>query len=605
MEENTQLGDQQQSIDYKVIFFKLFKYWYFFVLMIFLALLIAFLFNKYTRPVYEVTTTVLLKEKTDKKIDPQDMIGFGFGSKDQNVQNEIGVLTSYNMVYRTVFNLGFEVSYFSEENFMTSDLYKKSPFIVEFDRNFPQPLNVRFDIIILSKDLYRLETKGEDVRFFDYSQEKILDRAPVKVNYDQTFSFGKEVITPYFKFKIVLNSTFDPKKDINRSLYFVLNDYDGLVREFKGFKIERLTKESSILQIKITGGNIDRLSDFLNTLTGEYLERGLEKKNLVTKRTIAFIDNELKGISDSLSFSERAMQVFRSKNEIMSMDEESKHVFETMVKLQEEKAKLLVQSKYLENLKEYLEKNTKLDELVIPSSMGVEDILLNELTMQMTKLYTEKTEMTQFSREKSPSIKSLDSQINSTKNAIFENIKNAIKTNNIALKDIDGRIGVIVSRINQLPETQRVLIGIERKFKLTDAIYTYLLQKRSEAQITQASNLPDNEVLDSARTEKSSPVYPKKSLNYLIALIIGLIIPVVFVLGKDYLNDKIMEREDVEKITSIPIIGHVIHSDKESKIVVLDSPKSSIAESFRSIRTNLQYLLQGKESRPSFLLLIW
>jgi len=332
-------------------------------------------------------------------------------------------------------------------------------------------------------------------------------------------------------------------------------------------------------------------------ISKEYLERGLEKKNLVTTRTIAFIDNELKGISDSLSFSERALQVFRSKNEIMSLDEESKQVFERMVKLQEEKAKLIVQSKYLENLKEYLEKNTKLDELVIPSSMGVEDLLLNELTMQMTKLYTEKTEMTQFSREKSPSIKSLDIQINSTKSAIFENIKNAIKTNNIALKDIDGRIGVILSRINQLPETQRVLIGIERKFKLTDAIYTYLLQKRSEAQITQAANLPDNEVLDNARTEKDTPVYPKKSLNYLIALIIGLIIPVVFVLGKDYLNDKIMEREDVEKITSIPIIGHVIHSDKESKVVVMDSPKSSIAESFRSIRTNLQYLLQGKEKQ--------
>src|ERR1035437_3483792 len=233
--------------------------------------------------------------------------------------------------------------------------------------------------------------------------------------------------------------------------------------------------------------------------------------------------------------------------------------------------------------------------------MGVEDILLNELTMQMTKLYTEKTEMTQFSREKSPSIKSLDIQINSTKNAIFENIKNAIKTNNIALKDIDGRIGVILSRINQLPETQRVLIGIERKFKLTDAIYTYLLQKRSEAQITQAANLPDNEVLDNARTEKDTPVYPTKSLNYLIALVIGLIIPVVFVLGKDYLNDKIMEREDVEKITSIPIIGHVIHSDKESNIVVMDSPKSSIAESFRSIRTNLQYLLQGKEKQTILL----
>jgi capsular exopolysaccharide synthesis family protein len=194
-------------------------------------------------------------------------------------------------------------------------------------------------------------------------------------------------------------------------------------------------------------------------------------------------------------------------------------------------------------------------------------------------------------------MKSLDIEINSTKIAIFETIKNAIKTNNIALKDLDERIGVIFGKINQLPGTERVLFSIERRFKLTDAIYTYLLQKRSEAQITQASNIPDNEVIDSARPEDGSPVYPKTSMNYMIALILGLIIPVVIILGKDFLNDTIKERADVEKITTLPIIGHIIHSDKDSKLVVMESPKSSIAESFRSVRTNLQYLLLGKEKQ--------
>jgi capsular exopolysaccharide synthesis family protein len=601
MEDQFQLGDHQQSIDYKAIFFKLFRYWYVFLLMLFVAIVIAFFFNKYTRPVYEVKTTVLLKDQSDKKIDPQDMIGFGFGNRNQNIQNEIGVLTSYNMVYRTVTRIGFEVSYFSDENFITSDLYTKSPFTVELDPTYPQPLNLRLDITILSRDQYRLEVKAENVHFYDYSQKKILDRKPVKINYDETLNFGKEVTTPNFRFKILLNSNFEPKLDIHRSLYFTLKDYDGLVDEFKGFTIERVNKESSILQIKITGGNTNKLSDFLNALTKEYIDRGLEKKNLVTTRTIAFIDNELRGISDSLNVSEKELQSFRTKNEIMSLDEESKQVFDKMVQLQEQKAKLLVQSKYLENLRDYVEKNTKLDELIIPSSMGVEDVLLNELTIQLTKLYTEKTEMGQFTKEKNPSFKSLDIQITSTKIAINENIKNAINTNNIALKDLDGRISVILSRINQLPETQRVLIGIERKFKLTDAIYTYLLQKRSEAQITQASNLADNEVLDNAKAEDNTPVYPKTSMNYIIALILGLIIPIIFIFGKDYLNDKIQEREDVEKITSTPIIGHIIHSDKESKVVVMDSPKSSIAESFRSVRTNLQYLLQGQEKQTILL----
>ena len=125
-------------------------------------------------------------------------------------------------------------------------------------------------------------------------------------------------------------------------------------------------------------------------------------------------------------------------------------------------------------------------------------------------------------------------------------------------------------------------------------MYNYLQQKRSEAQITKASNEPDNEIIDIARDSGGSPVFPKKSLNYMIALILGLVLPVVYILGKDYLNDKIIERKDVEKITNFPIIGHIIHSNKDTQAVVAESPKSSIAESFRSVRTNLQFLAKVK-----------
>jgi capsular exopolysaccharide synthesis family protein len=597
MEEHFQPGEQQESVDYKAIFFKLFNYWYVFILTMIMAFLIAYFFNKYSRPMFDVKTTILVKDQNDKKIDPQDMIGFGFGNMNQNVQNEIGILSSYNMVYSTILNTGFEVSYFSKGRFATSELYTRSPYIVALDTSVAQPLNLRFNITILSREQYKLEVKAENVQFYSYSERKVLNKDPVQLNFTKTLYFGKDVITPYFKFKIVLNAAFDPTKDIHRSMYFQLRDYDGLANEFRGFSIERVNKEASILMIKITGGNVDKLADFLNALTKEYIEKGLEKKNLAAARTIAFIDKELKGITDSLTFSEKELQEFKAKNEIMSMDDESKQVFDKMVQLQEEKAKVMVQSKYLVNLKEYVEKNTKLDELIIPSSMGVDDDLLNQLTLDLTRLYTEKKETTQYSKATNPSMKSLDIEINSTKIAIFETIKNAIKTNNIALKDLDDRIGVIFAKINQLPGTERVLFGIERRFKLTDAIYTYLLQKRSEAQITQASNLPDNEVIDRARAEDGTPVYPKTSMNYMIALILGLILPVVIILGKDFLNDTIKERADVEKITSLPIIGHIIHSDKESKVVVMESPKSSIAESFRSVRTNLQYLLLGKEKQ--------
>ena len=588
----------QQAVDYKVIFFKLFRYWYLFVLTIFVALIISFLFNKYTKPVYEVKTTVLIKDKSENRLNPQDIIGLKLMNNMQNLQNEIGVLSSFSLSYRTVTKIGFEVAYFSEENLVSLETYKESPFLVVLDTSVLQPFSLRFNLTILSKDQYRLEIKDENVTYYDYSKRKKIEGRKDKIIFDETLSFGKDVINRSFKFRVLLSPEFDPKKDINKKFYFVLKDYEGLVAEFKSFKIEPINKEASIVEITSKGGNVQKLVDFLNQLTQEYLQKDLEKKNLVATKTITFIDSELKGIADSLYVSEKALELFRTNNSVMNLDDESKQVFDKMMTLQDENARLIVQSRYLNNLKEYLEKNKSLDELVVPSSMGVENPLLDQLTIQLTKLYNDKTQMEQFSKEKNPSLRAIDLQINSTKDALYENIKSAIKTTNIASKEINDRMKLFSDKINQLPETQRILFGIERKFKLTDAIYTYLLQKRSEAQITQASNLADNEVVDQARVGGSEePVFPKKSLNYILGVVLGIVLPIIYIFGKDYLNDKIVTREDVEKLTSLPIIGHIIHSEKHSKVIVAESPKSSIAESFRSVRTNVQYLLQGKEKQ--------
>jgi len=162
------------------------------------------------------------------------------------------------------------------------------------------------------------------------------------------------------------------------------------------------------------------------------------------------------------------------------------------------------------------------------------------------------------------------------------------------LVDIDDRINDVTKRASFLPVTQRQLIGFQRQFDLANNIYTYLLEKRSEAQITMASNMPDNEVIDIARDDLSNEVFPKKSLNLMIALILGLVFPVIYILGKDYFNDSVIEKKDVESATKFPIIGQLLHSDKDSQLVVLDSPKSSVSEAFRSLRTNIQYLVKGK-----------
>ena len=587
----------QQTIDYKIILFKVYRHWYLFVITIVVALAIAFLFNKYSKPIYEVEATVLVKDKSEYKMNPQDMIGLGFFNSMQNLQNEIGILQSWSLTYKALLNSGFEVSYFTIDQLITRELYKDAPFTVVFDTAVPQPVNIRFTVNILSGRQYQLSANYENVEFYSFSKREKVPGKIENVAFEKTYPFGEEVSNGQFRFRILLNPNFKPAIDTKYSYFFVFNDYEALVGEFRSFTIEPINREASILGIKLRGRNGQKLVDFANNLTNEYIARGLDRKNLATQRTVEFIEKELQGIADTLYSSEKALEVFRTNKEIMNLDDASKQVFDKMMELQDQMAILMVKSKYLNNLKEYIEKNKGLDELIVPSSMGVENDLLNDLTMQLTKLYTDRTELAQYTNSKNPSLNSLDLQIETTRNALYENIKSAINTNNIELKELNNRMGTFTSRINELPDTQRILFGMERRFKLTDAIYTYLLEKQSEARITQASNLPDNEVLDKAPHAGFAMVYPKKSLNYIIALILGLILPVLYVLAKDYFNDKIMEREDVEKITKLPVAGHIIHNDKPNKVVVVEYPKSTITESFRSVRTNVQYLLQGREKQ--------
>lgn len=591
--------EQEETIDFKQLFYKFYKYWYLFIITIFTALTLAFLFNKYTEPIYKVGTTVMIKD--DKSgFDPQMMLGLGSMKGAQNLENEIGVLKSRSLVTRAIRALNFNVSYYLEDNFVTRELYLKSPFSVVFDTAFPQPTGLRYQLTILPNNKFMLTTEGESAGVYSYSKQRDVENLPenLNINIKQEYSFGQEIKGDYYNFMVLLNTEYNPKEHLNKKFIFNFNKTADLVGQFSGFTIEPINRESSIVEISMKNPNSKKAADFLNMLTNVYLRRSLEKKNQIATNTIDFIDAQLLGITDSLQMAESNLQRFRTTNEVMNFDFQTEQVFTMMTELENKKAELIVKNKYYIYLQNYIATNDKdIDGLTVPSSMGIDDPVLASLINELTRLYAEKGEALMTAREKNPIIASFDDRIRINKRTLQENVKSIINTSTIAIRDIDSRINQLSSKINQLPGTQRALFGIERKFKLNDAIYTFLLEKRSEAQITRASNMSDNEVIDNAVVDKLQPVFPKKTLNYTIALLLGLIFPVVYVLGKDYLNDKLQDKKDIEKLTKIPMLGHITHNNKESNIVVAEYPKSSIAESFRLVRTNLGFFNPGLEKQ--------
>ena len=265
--------------------------------------------------------------------------------------------------------------------------------------------------------------------------------------------------------------------------------------------------------------------------------------------------------------------------------------------MEEEQAILKLNNKYYYSLKDYLIKNDNIDNVLAPSAMGINDPLLNNLIIELSKLYSELQILSQNTKEIHPAIKSLRSQIKSTKSKIIENIENIISSSELSLNDINARIGEFDKLISSLPKSERKLVSIERKFSLNETTYTYLLEKRAEASIAKAGNVADNKIVDKARLTSVEPIRPNRKTVYITCLFIGILIPGLIITIINLLNDKISSKSDVLKISNIPVIGSIPNNLKETNLVVINNPKSIISEAFRSIRTNIQYLASEKNQK--------
>jgi capsular exopolysaccharide synthesis family protein len=200
-------------------------------------------------------------------------------------------------------------------------------------------------------------------------------------------------------------------------------------------------------------------------------------------------------------------------------------------------------------------------------------------------------------QEKNPLVQKLSIQIENIKKTISENISAASRTTGISIDEMNKRIKKTENEISRLPETQRQLGNIERKYRLNDAIYNYLLEKRAEAKITKASNLPDDIIIEPAKMVDLGPVSPNKKLNYLIALFLGLAVPFGYLMIRSALNNKVETQDDIERLSNVPVLGKILHNKYKTTNVMFEFPKSNIAESYRALRTNLDFYVRGGQKK--------
>lgn len=587
-----QQSTDEQSIDIKQLIYICLSHWYLFVIFVVLALAVGFVINRYKPSVYQTSGTVLIK--SDQTFDPTSLMT-NLNTGKSNVENEIAILRSYSLAERTIKKMNLEVTYSEKGRVSIVELYKTAPFTVEFDRSVPQAVGLTYEITGFNSETFSLHGTSEFLTKYDYVLCQTLQSSPLKVDIITDCKQGEWIDNGYNRFRIVLNENYNPERDNTRKLFFRLNSYPSLVKQLSSYTVSATSKQSSVVSIVMNGSNPAKIVEFTNMLMNEYVNRGLEKKNMVSENTIRFIDEELTGIQESLGSAESELKEFRTQNDLMNLDMQATQIYNNLQALERERAEMTVNVKIYKRLQDYIKEQIDDPEnLAAPSTMGIADPLLNQLVRDLVTLSQTKATQLLTQTEQHPQIVKLNEQIVTTKKTLLETINNLVINADMSLDEINKRIAKAVSETKVLPEKQQQLINYQRNFNFNDETYKYLMQRRAEAQILKASNTPDNEVLDVARLERTVRIAPRTSMNYLIALILGLLIPAVYLFLKDFFNVSISDRKDVEKLTSYPIVGQVAQTSSKDPLVVVNSPKSPIAESFRSIRTNVEFITQGK-----------
>ncbi|HOX84289.1 MAG TPA: polysaccharide biosynthesis tyrosine autokinase, partial [Chryseolinea sp.] len=578
--------DDNDSFDLKEMLKPYLKRWPLFAGTVAIALLLAYLVNQFTPPKYLIESKFLIKEEESMLniFDAGELGNNGLLPKGQKVANEIILLKSRVTADRTLDQLAFDVEYLQEGTFINKELYSNIPIKVEVDWSHIQLTNGLIQISWTDDHSFQVE-------FIDRNYTEVIpnvDERYLIAKPDSTrkrYESNEWIESPFSRFRIQAINTI-----AQGSILIKLRDRESLINQYTGdnLQISSADKLSSIVSLSLETTQPQKGRDYLNTLMKVSLDKELDEKNSIARNTINFIDNQLSGISDSLSNSQSKLENFRSTNRTNNLSLETNTIYEELGRLEQTLAAENFKKNYYENLQRYMVREEYTD-LVVPSGIGIEDPVLNKLINDLITLQSEKSRLLSSQTESSPTVVSADLKIRSLNASIKEVLNNVIRNADVVVTDLQKRIRHIEGQFGRLPKTEQELLNIKRNYTLNESIYTFLVQRRAQASISLASNKPSNKISETA-VLTFEPMKLKPMLNYFLALMLGFIIPFVSIFIYDSFATKITDVKEVEQKLIVPFLGSIGQNKNYGPLVVFDQPRAGITEYFRGIRTNINFL---------------
>ena len=586
----------QEETDYKRISDLVLKNYKLFIISLIFTLGFAFFINRYSTPYYSIDASILIKEESARGGNAvNDYLNSSLLGNSQNLQNELWIIKSTPVIEQAVRNLDLVVSYYSKGKFNYYDEYKNAPFRITYVSNHPQPINIRFLINFLNNGYFHLRAESKNASFYNFETENATHQKADWV-FSRNGRLGELIETPDLAF--IVESIDSTKNSLNIEgptyafEFSTVNNIRNRIRSNLKFSI--VDKLATVIKINLINESTRKGVDIVNELMNVYSEQNLARKNHTAMITINYIEKQLNQISDSLTLAEDNLQSFRTSKQLFNITDAASGITLQYRELQNSLAELVSSKRYYDDILELL-KNDNFSNMMLPAAMGIRDQVLNSLMSELIAAQAQRSNLIENNQERNPLVPKLTIQIENLKRTISENISALSRTTSLSINEMNKRIKNAEREISRLPATQRQLGNIERKYRLNDAIYNYLLEKHAEAKITQASNLPDNIIVEQAMG--TGQISPNSKKNYLIAFLMGLVLPFGYLMIKNALNDKIKVQDDIERFTDRPVLGKILHNKYKTKNVMFEFPQSNISESFRALRTNLDFYVRGGQKK--------
>ena len=586
-ERKDKLGEQsEEQVNIQELLFRYLIHWPWFVVSIIICIACAWGYLRLTTPIYNISATVLIKDEkkgggASMSSDLEKMGLEGFVSSSSNVDNEIEVLRSKSLAREVVNNLGLFVTYMDEDEFPSKELYHTSPVLVSLTHQEADKLPGRMEINMILQPTGAL---GVQITVGEKEYRKQFDKLPAVFPTD-------EGTIAFFANNDTLSAVCPENITKERHITAFINRPFSVLKEYvSSLSIAPTSKTTFVVVISLENTNTRRGRDYINKLLEMYNINANNDKNEVAQKTAEFIDERIGIISKELGSTEQDLENFKRSAGITDLSSEAQIALTGNAEYEKKRVENQTQINLVMDLQRYMKGN---EYEVLPSNIGLQDAASAGAIDRYNQMLVERKRLLRTSTENNPTIINLDTSIRAMRTNVQATLDATLKGLQITKEDLAREASRYSRRINDAPTQERQFVSIARQQEIKSGLYLMLLQKREENAITLAATANNAKIIDEALAD-DNPISPKKMLVYLAALVLGVGLPVGVIYLIGLTKFKIEGRADVEKLTSLPVVGDIpLADEKTGSIAVFENQNNLMSETFRNVRTNLQFMLEN------------